>query len=988
MTMDDRYFRYKIEASSDNTTNNATWVMIVDRTDPTNECRSWQDISFNPPIQARYLRLTGTYGSSNTGFYVVEWEVYGPPAILTSANAVTVPEGTNATFQVKLNYDPVNPTTVTVSQVSGDEDITVQLGTSLVFNASDWSNYQMVTLAAVEDPDMVNSSAVIRCSASGVAGNEVTATERDNDVVNLALASRGSTIMGSNGRGWSNLIDGVTTGYTGTNGWGSTVWTSSPPGSMTLDLKGLCAISSMRFLLYDVDNRYYRYKIEASSDSTTNNATWVPIMDRMDPTNQCRSWQDINFSSVTQAWYLRLTGTYGSSNTEFHVVEWEVYGTPPMDISTSADAVTVPEGGTTNFQVKLNNAPVSPTTVTVSWVSGDTDITVQLGNSLVFDASNWNTNQTVMLGAALDPDQVNGSAVIQCSALGLTPTNVTATEQDNTLVITTTFLPTGVVNTAYSATLAANGGTLPYTWLLAGGSLPSGLALATNGAIAGIPTTVGLFTFTGRVSDAGSPVQTTNKSLSITITSTSMPTVVTMWSDTTTPTQVDGGPDSAVELGVKFKSDATGTIAGIRFYKATANTGTHVGNLWSSAGMNLATATFSNETASGWQQVLFATPVAIASNTVYVASYHANDGHYSADPNYFLTGVDNPPLHALANGVSGGNGVYAYGLSSVFPTQTWNAANYWVDVVFQSGSSPTLTSIAVTPLNPTIGIGASQQFAATGTYSDGSTQNLSNQVTWTSSNTLVATIDTNGLATGVSTGTTTISAALVGVVGTTTLTVQPVTYTITPAATDTNGSIMPDTPVTLDAGHSTSFVVSAAADYYIASLTTNGAEVWGVAGLYAYTSWWNNVQADGALTAAFASVTNDTATNGTSVPWLRQYYTNEANLEALKELANLDTDVDGMLTWEEYWSRTDPTNSNKFLHITAIQCASGSTGSVVRWTSETDVVYRLTSSTNLLTDMFTTIVSTNIPATPPINVATDETAIGEAVLYYRIGVER
>ena len=219
------------------------------------------------------------------------------------------------------------------------------------------------------------------------------------------------------------------------------------------------------------------------------------------------------------------------------------------------------------------------------------------------------------------------------------------------------------------------------------------------------------------------------------------------------------------------------------------------------------------------------------------------------------------------------------------------------------------------------------------------------------------------------------------------LSAPPVTYTITPAA-GANGSIVPGTPVTLDAGHSTSFVVSAAADYYIASLTTNGAEVWGVAGLYAYTSWWNNVQADGAITAAFASVTSDTATNGTPIPWLRQYYTNEADLEALKRLANEDTDVDGMLTWKEYWSRTDPTDSNKFLHFTAIQGASGSTGSVVQWTSETDVVYRLTSSTNLLTDPFTTIVSTNIPATPPINVATDETAIGEAVLYYRIGVER
>ena len=216
----------------------------------------------------------------------------------------------------------------------------------------------------------------------------------------------------------------------------------------------------------------------------------------------------------------------------------------------------------------------------------------------------------------------------------------------------------------------------------------------------------------------------------------------------------------------------------------------------------------------------------------------------------------------------------------------------------------------------------------------------------------------------------------------------PPTYTITPAA-GANGSIVPGTPVTLDAGQSTSFVVSAATtNFYIASLTTNGGEVWGVAGLYTYTSWWNDVQADGALTAAFASVAGDTATNGTSVPWLRQYYTNAANLEALKALAKEDTDGDGMDTWKKYWSRTDPTDSNKFLHFTAIQGASDSTGSVVYWTSETDVVYRLTRSTNLVTDPFMTIVSSNILATPPTNSATDEMAISNAVLYYRIGVER
>ena len=118
---------------------------------------------------------------------------------------------------------------------------------------------------------------------------------------------------------------------------------------------------------------------------------------------------------------------------------------------------------------------------------------------------------------------------------------------------------------------------------------------------------------------------------------------------------------------MKFRSDTAGYITGIRFYKASTNTGTHVGNLWTSTGTRLATATFTNETASGWQQVNFSTPVAITANTVYVASYHTNTGHYSGDQNYFTgKGMDSPPLHALADGVSGVNGVYAYGSSQQF----------------------------------------------------------------------------------------------------------------------------------------------------------------------------------------------------------------------------------------------------------------------------------------------------------------------------------
>lgn len=144
-----------------------------------------------------------------------------------------------------------------------------------------------------------------------------------------------------------------------------------------------------------------------------------------------------------------------------------------------------------------------------------------------------------------------------------------------------------------------------------------------------------------------------------------------------------------VELGVKFRSDVAGYVSGIRFYKASGNSGPHVGNLWSGSGALLATAVFSGETGSGWQQVDFAAPVAISAGTLYVASYFAPAGGWSFELNYFATaGVDSPPLHAPANGVDGPNGVFSYGSASTFPTSSYLASNYWVDIDFSTTAPP------------------------------------------------------------------------------------------------------------------------------------------------------------------------------------------------------------------------------------------------------------------------------------------------------------
>ena len=132
-------------------------------------------------------------------------------------------------------------------------------------------------------------------------------------------------------------------------------------------------------------------------------------------------------------------------------------------------------------------------------------------------------------------------------------------------------------------------------------------------------------------------------------------------------------------------------------------------------GYAAATATFTNETATGWQEADFSSPVAIAAGTTYVASYHTNTGEYSVDPNYYANAYTNGQLTVPSSSSSGGDGVYTYSSSPAFPTNSFNAANYWVDVVFDA-NAPVVTANPVSGLlltteNTTLSIPASTLLA-------------------------------------------------------------------------------------------------------------------------------------------------------------------------------------------------------------------------------------------------------------------------------------
>ena len=126
----------------------------------------------------------------------------------------------------------------------------------------------------------------------------------------------------------------------------------------------------------------------------------------------------------------------------------------------------------------------------------------------------------------------------------------------------------------------------------------------------------------------------------------------------------------------------------------------------------------------------------------------------------------------LASGLSGGSTTITAALGTINASATLSV------------NSIALVSIAITPANASIALGTNQQFAAIGTYADGSTLDLTTSATWSASAPSVATANASGLAASASTGQTMIAAAAAGIAGSSTLTVTPATLVsiaITPA---------------------------------------------------------------------------------------------------------------------------------------------------------------------------------------------------------------
>jgi len=248
--------------------------------------------------------------------------------------------------------------------------------------------------------------------------------------------------------------------------------------------------------------------------------------------------------------------------------------------------------------------------------------------------------------------------------------NITGTASDNAVVA--------------GIEISTDGGS---SWRLATGT--------TNWTFAWTPTTAGPDAIMVRVfDDSGniSAITTVNVTIG---TAVAQLCPCTVFQPTETPGITVFNDNQSIQLGMKFSSDISGIVTGVRFYKNTLNTGTHTGQLYDASGGLLAQIVFMNESASGWQQASFSSPVPISANTTYVISYHSPTGNYSSVNPYFNTEKINGRLKGLMDTDAVPNGVYRYSSTPAFPNQNFQSSNYYVDVVFETGTQADATPPSV-----------------------------------------------------------------------------------------------------------------------------------------------------------------------------------------------------------------------------------------------------------------------------------------------------
>ena len=403
-------------------------------------CRSGTGNSTDETVRIKHSASSSDANYNGKAKTQIVTEVDNDRVAVLTPTRVTVPEGSTASYKVKLKSQPTGNVTVTVARKSGgDTNLTVDTDpnttgnqNTLTFTTTDWSTDQTVTLQAAEDNDNAHGSAVFTHTASGADYTEpgatllaatLTAVENDNEV-GLKLSSRSVSVPEKlNANDTTSLAT-----YT-------VALNTQPTGDVTVTVTRESGNQHDTDLTVDTDpnttGNQDTLTFTTTDWSTAQTVTLRAAVDADDAHGSA-----VFTHTASGGGHDAVSATLTATEVDKRAVKLSA---TPHRIDND---IPVSEGGTTSYKVWLGDKPSADVTVTVARKSGgDTDLTVDTDpdttgnqNTLTFTSTNYSTQQTVTLSAAEDDDYYGGKATFAHTVSGAwtgTHEDITAIESDN-----------------------------------------------------------------------------------------------------------------------------------------------------------------------------------------------------------------------------------------------------------------------------------------------------------------------------------------------------------------------------------------------------------------------------------------------------------------------------------------------------------------------------------------------------------------------------
>ena len=375
--------------------------------------------------------------------------------VSVSKSELTMSEGGSGTYAVALDSQPTGSVTVTPS--SGMPAVATVSG-ALTFGTGNWSSAQTVTVRGVDndvDGDDVTLKVSHEVTGYGpVSGaDDVTVTVTDDDTAGVTVSKSGLTMSEGGSGTYTVALD------------------SQPTGNVTVTpSSGKPAVATV---------------LPAALTFTTGNWSSAQTVTVTGVDNDV----DAADASATVTHGVAGYGSVPAGNVAVTVTDNDTAG-----VTVSPDALTVAEGATGTYTVKLDTEPVGSVTVAVA--SGDGEVATASPAALTFTTGNWSSAQTVTVTAGTDPDAENESATLTHTVAGYG--SVTA----DSVAVTVTDDDTAGVTVSKSGLTMSEGGSGTYTVAL--DSRPTGNVTVTpSSGKPAVATVSGALTFsTGNWSSA------------------------------------------------------------------------------------------------------------------------------------------------------------------------------------------------------------------------------------------------------------------------------------------------------------------------------------------------------------------------------------------------------------------------------------------------------------------------------------------------------